>query len=225
MKKSLLIVLSLLVISSAIASIIYFSDASKDSASPEQEAQLSWDIISSGDVEILSWDIINSWNNQALSWALTAESNNPLIYTNTEFWFQLTLPKGWEDYKAFVYTSSKIPGWYIILTLPTSDNTANLDDPKDINSRPRNYEVDVKKVYWYAYMFAISLWSPKDYLPLYEQCKIQLNPWCVTDITTLWYNGKYYFVWNEAQEFPEDIRKKWGNYKYLEQITSTFKLI
>lgn len=229
MKKSLLKGLFIFAVGSAIASVIYFSDSSKDNNPPKRQEKLSWDIISSEVIEILSWDIINSWDNQALSWAITRDIDNPLLYTNTEFWFQVTLPKWWEEYKAFTYDIEGNP-WYgsglivkIIITLPTNEsNRPGVEDPNNTNSMKSWYTTwTIQYIKWYADMFGITIRSTQ----YYDNYKCEVNEPCLKEGELLWKNERftYQLIW--PHDFPTDIYKLWWNRKYFKQIIPTFKVL
>ncbi len=231
MKKNIIIIIWLIIIGIVVAIMTKFSTTPP---SPQQDLQLSGDVIFSGGNDITSWatDLlsgdsgeITSWTTQPTSWTPTnTQSNNPLVYTNTEFWFQLTLPKWWEDYKVFTYYNDTNNLASISITLPTKEqNRPWVFDPNDSNLLVSWYTWQYKYIRWYADMFGITIRSTQFYDNY--QCEDNTTWYCITDGELLWKNEEftYQLIW--PHDYPIDIYPIWWNRKYFQQIIPTFKFL
>ena len=233
MKKPLLIIIILLLVGIGVAVFIKFPKTHTTNTQP-QETTLSGEIISSWNNTSWATDFlsgvsgeITSWTIQSVTWTTNTQSNNPLVYTNTEFWFQLTLPKWWEDYKAFVYnlTSDNNLISMISITLPTTaTDWIGIPDPKktiSISSIPDFSSY----IMWYAPIVNILIQTSDSYKKDYETCTKDINTDCTTlkDIT-LWNNKDYYFTYTTRQELPNDIMNRIKLYNnWMEIIKSSFQ--
>lgn len=104
------------------------------------------------------------------------------VYTNNEFGFQITIPKGYEDYKAMVEKDPSSQGvTYVHFIFRTQD-------PEFKNSISENY-VTHEKYPGYADIFALGVWDMKSYKKIVQQCKTDPYPDCPYDI--IGKNDKY----------------------------------
>lgn len=218
MKKPLLVIIFLLIISIGVALFIRFPRRDNNDIQIE-ESQLSWNI-----------EVINSWNNQELTWdIITTGYKNPLVYTNKEFDFQLTLPEWWEDYRVFKYDMRKNPwySWFIAkieIALPTNESTRYwIQDPNDSNYLVWEYTGQYHYITWYANMIWVSIWDPQ----YYEKYRCENNNewWCIDSGELLWKNEKYNYQLIWPQDFPTDIYSIWWDRNYFKQIIPTFKVL
>lgn len=181
-------------------------------------------------VVIDTWIIVNTWSVDSGS-LVTGSQNNPLVYTNTEYGFQLTLPEGWEDYKVFSYDMSKNP-WSsglnnrIVLALPTKEKMRpGILDPNDSNWFIPEYTGQYKFIKWYADMIILNLWTPEWYNKEQQRCNIDPNPSCIGSTELLWNNQSYYFTYFGPQDLPVDISAKIKFASYYEDIKNSFKIL
>ncbi len=172
---------------------------------------------------INSWAIVDTWSSMS-SWTVDIwTQNNSLVYTNTEYGFQLTLPEGWEGYKVFVYNFSGADiNVKISITLPTNEsNRPWIPDPnKPILS---NYDNHVK---WYADMFIVWVWMPEEYKKEQQRCTPNPDPSCMPVLNLLWNNNNYYFTSIWLGDMPTDLyarRWDWATNKYTLPIFKSLK--
>lgn len=219
MKKSPLILITLLIIGIGTALIIKLPTNTTTYTPPTQDSPLSWDISSSWDTKL-----INSWDNQASSWSLMTGSENPLVYTNTEFWFQLTLPKWWEDYKAFIYhlTGDDIIS-NISITLPTTIRDWPWVPNPEITHSLLWVQDFSTYITWYANIINILVRNSDSYKQIIQNCKLGTEEECLTKNLTLW-NNNYYFTYTTRQELPTDITNRIKN-NWISYIKSSFKYL
>ena len=206
MKKPLLIIIFLLLVGIGVAVFVNFPKTHTTNTQP-QETELSWDT-----------EVMQSGDNQQLTWStITTGDENPLVYTNTEFWFQLTLPKWWEDYKAFVYRHKQDTTYpwtiaSISIALPTKLERYGPEDPNKATTDTIN------RIPWYAEMLTVWIWFKSDYKKEYERCFPYPNASCTTILNFLWSNTDYNFTSFWPQEMPKDLyEKRWdgGEPKYI----------
>ena len=220
MKKPLLIIIVLLLVGIGVAVFVNFPKTHTQ----QQETPLSGEIISSWNITSWATDFlsgvsgeITSWTIQLVTWTTNTQSNNPLVYTNTEFWFQLTLPKWWEDYKAFVYRHKQDTTYpwtiaSISIALPTKLERYGPEDPNKATTDTIN------RIPWYAEMLTVWIWFKSDYKKEYERCFPYPNASCTTILNFLWSNTDYNFTSFWPQEMPKDLyEKRWdgGEPKYI----------
>lgn len=137
------------------------------------------------------------------------------VYTNAQYGFQLTLPKGWENYKPIVNetTGSKNVVAYVYIDLPTSDKTWPGDtDPKT-----------GKSMMGYASMFAVTVWSTNGYNAELKRCKTESDPSCPGSNVMSAKSDKYVFAISGPQAMPDDLLKSIAD-GYIETIGQSFRL-
>lgn len=174
--------------------------------------------------------IIDSWS------LLTGIQEDSLVYTNTEYWFQLTLPEGWEDYKSIWYDMSENP-WFsgliirIVFALPTSDTTRyGIIDPNDKNWLIPSYTGQYQYIKWYADMMILNVWTYEWYQKAINIQDSMLSKENRLSIT--WGSGKQYvYTFDWPQDLPIDISEKkktrdsqWKG-DYFQEIKKTFKIL
>ncbi len=176
-------------------------------------------------VVIDTWTIVNIWSTDSGS-LITWTQNNSLVYTNTEYWFQLTLPEGWEDYRVFFYKwNEKFPRG-ISITLPTTMPWYKwVIDPSDNNNFSLSNTWSYTYITGYAVMLDISILDKNTYEIEYKRCKIDQEPWCINDSNTLWHNDKYYYTISWPQVLTTDLDKQWWDRTYFAKISNTFKIL
>ncbi len=171
----------------------------------------------SDDISLLTGETINSGD------SITG-TDNPLIYTNTEFWFQLTLPEWWEDYKAFVYSWINRFPKSIVITLPTTMSWyKGVINPNDANNFLPSNTGSYTYIKGYAVMLDMIMLDNNTYEVENKRCKENQEPWCLGDI--LWHNNLYYYIVVWPQELTTDLDKKWWDRTYFDKIYKTFKIL
>ncbi|AKH32977.1 hypothetical protein XF24_00650 [candidate division SR1 bacterium Aalborg_AAW-1] len=231
MKKPLLIIIILILVGIGVAVFIKFPKTHIQ----QQKTALSGEIISSSNNTSGSTDFlseasgkITSGTIQLVTGTTNPQSNNPLVYTNTEFGFQLILPKGWEEYTAFIYQpSEEVQSFYsgfiksIHITLPTQESGwPGIPNPelskRDSTSDYITGHVDV---------FGIIVRTPEGYRKEYQRCITNSDPSCSIDL--LGFNNKYYFSYFGPQDIATDLvdllTEHGGWLNYFQEIISTFK--
>ncbi len=183
-------------------------------------------------VVIDTWAIIDTWIID--SWSLvTWTQNNSLVYTNTEYGFQLTLPEGWEEYRVFTYTGTGVDSWISIsIALPTIDKTRyGVIDPSDKSSFIPWYTGQYKFIKWYADMLWISILTYEWYNTLINTPHVMYTKE-MREKSVIWRTEKFVYMLGEGpNDWPIDIYQKkkerdsqWrGN--YFQKIQSTFKIL
>ena len=211
MKRPLFVIVMLLIISIGLVFMMKFPQQKSDDVQ-HQENPLSWDS-----------EVMQSGDNQELTWnTITTGDENPLVYTNTEFWFQLTLPEWWEEYKPFVYhlTEDDIIA-NISITLPTTiKNWPWVPNPKITHSLLWMQDFSTY-ITWYANIINILVRSSDSYKQIVKNCKLGTEEECLTKNLTLW-NNSYYFTYTTRQELPTDVKNSIKN-NWISFIKSSFK--
>lgn len=229
MKKSLLIIIIFLLIGIGVAVFVNFPKTQTNIQT--QEIPLSGEIISSWNNTSWATDFlsgvsgeITSWTIQPVTWTTNPQNKNPLVYTNTEFWFQLTLPEGWEDYKAFVYSKTDILPASIVIALPTTTPWYKwIIDPKNSNNFSKSNTWSYTYIKNYANMLDMIIIDKKTYEEKYKTCKEFPEPWCLGDV--LWNNNEYYYIVIWPQELTLDLDEKWWDRSYFDKIYKNFKIL
>ena len=164
--------------------------------------------------KLLSGTVI-TWS---IGWTTTTGRNvlcslivkTPPVYTNTEYGFQLTLPKSWKKYKSVVYdaTGNIYNSGYVAkvnIVLPTHSQRPGIDDPSDRRRMMMGYTGNMKQIKWYADMLYIKTFT----YAWYEQA-INTEDAIRTKETwaesTLGKNNKYVFVCDWPNDRPDDVR-------------------
>lgn len=138
-----------------------------------------------------------------------AVSNYGIVYSNADFGFEITLPKGWEGYKAITTTfSANERGVYI--DLPTN----NKDWPGDTDPATG------KSMMGYASMFAISVWDVDAWNKHAVDCKKEMTPDCGGEVLAK--GNIYVYEFTNPQAMPEDLIDVWNDTK---SIKESFKMI
>lgn len=157
---------------------------------------------------------------------------NPLVYTNTEYGFELTLPKWWWNYIGLQYNMDDNP-WFsgmvakIDINLPTHSPRPWVEDPNDINtinSMKSWYTTwTIKYIKWYAQMISIVIRTHEGY----EKAKMNDPRLSTSDRGkyTRWKNSKYVYSVNMPNDMPDDLRKNHGFWSYYNNIKNGFKLL
>lgn len=168
--------------------------------------------------DIMSWGNTTTTGVDLISWNI-----NSLVYTNTEYWFQLTLPRWWEGYRVFIYTGSGIDSWVSIkFALPTLENNRYwILDPNDNNRLIAWYTGEYKHIKWYAELITINIWSHEWYEYAKKNNEMRNNE--VWKEYTWWENNKYIFSIARPQDLPIDIMSSRWKRDYFQQIKNTFK--
>lgn len=210
MKKSLIFMIILLFIGIGVALMTKFPQS--NNTIQNQESSLSRDT-----------EILQSGDNQ-LSGDISTGSENPLVYTNREFWFQLTLPEGWEDYKILIYSwTDKLPQ-SIVIALPTTMSWYKwVIDPNNINNFSPSNTWSYTYIKNYAVMLDMIILDKKTYEAEYKRCKEYQEPWCLGDV--LWNNNLYYYIAIWPQSLTTDLDEKWWDRSYFNKIYKSFKIL
>ena len=207
MKKPLLIIIILLLVGIGVAVFVKFPKTHTTNTKT-QETQLSWDT-----------EVMQSGDNQELTWnTITTGDENPLVYTNTEFWFQLTLPEWWEDYKAFVYLNNADNTASISIVLPTSEEN------RPWIPNPNSPSLD-NYIKWYAEMYVVWILPTEKYQQEYDRCFPDPDLSCIYIINLLWNNNKYYFTSIWMQDMPTDLYTKRGDGANTKYVLPIFKAL
>jgi hypothetical protein len=131
----------------------------------------------------------------------TAQSAQGVVYTNTQYGFQLTLPRGWENYRAVL---NRTPGssWSAIVSIemPTSDK-ASVGYPDSTG----------KSLKGYYSMIRVLVYSNKEYEAEVARCKTANDPNCnVTmpgNAITGEGNTNVFAIGNQQAEPSADLQK------------------
>ena len=123
----------------------------------------------------------------------TQQTQSDLVYTNNKYGFQLTLPGGWENYKAI---ENNMPGTIFFL-LPTKDKTW---------AAPDNSGKDSKS--GYADVFSIDISTIGDWTKTcVPKCDREENgPGCYICTDYVAKNSKYVFTFYPPQTLPNDLQ-------------------
>lgn len=162
--------------------------------------------------DIMSWGNTTTTGVEFILW-----NTNSLVYTNTEYWFQLTLPTWWEDYTGIIY--KKFEWWTgvvagIDIALPTDSQWPGVENPNN------NQEL----ITWYAGMIRIYVRTDIWYQSLLEQCMKNMTPvcWMINDVLL---KGKYVYTIIWPQDLPTDLYKKFDFWTYYNEIKNNFKIL
>jgi hypothetical protein len=125
-----------------------------------------------------------------------------LVYANNEYGFQITIPKGYPDWKAMVEKDYGGKGvTYIHMIFKTSDQLWSKTGEENF--------VTHEKFPGYASIFAFTAWEKSIYDKTVEECKKDPNPGCPS--TILGQNSKYVFDVSLGNGVPpkdlENLRK------------------
>jgi len=148
----------------------------------------------------------------------TAQAVDGIVYTNTQYGFQLTLPKGWENYKAVVNQAVGTNRLGIIsIDMPTSDKTfSGYPDSRG------------KSLDGYASMFLVLVYDAKGYDAEVARCKREQDPDCffADPKNTIRIGGsKYIYAINDMpQALPVDLQNI-GPAGAMDAIKKSFKNI
>lgn len=140
-----------------------------------------------------------------------------IVYTNSDFSFQITLPKGWENYKAIVSDKDKsVSGvTYVYIDLPTTNKAWAGDmDP-----------VTGKSLMGYASMFAINVWNIDSFNKHLASCAKESDPSCAGKDALLAKGKTYAYEIVGPQAMPEDLQPIVNNGSYIKAIKDSFKVI
>lgn len=143
------------------------------------------------------------------------QTNTKTIYTNTDFGFQMTIPKGYEDYKALI---EKDPGstgiTYIHFIFKTSD-------PQYKNFVTEN-PVTHEKYPGYADIFALGVWEMNAYNKIVQDCKSNPMPDCPYNI--IGQNNKYVVDFSVGNGMaPKDMNSLWDMLQKSKDIGKTLE--
>jgi hypothetical protein len=124
---------------------------------------------------------------------------NNLVYANNEYGFQITIPKGYADWKAMVEKDYGGKGvTYVHMIFKT--NEAGVSEENFVTH---------EKFPGYASIFAFTAWDKSVYDKTVEECKKDPNPGCPS--TILGQNSKYVFDVSLGNGVPpkdlENLRK------------------
>jgi len=125
--------------------------------------------------------------------ALPAEEK--IVYTNSEYGFELTLPKGWEKYK--VSAEKREDHAYFYFLLPTTDS-----------SWPGEHNLVTNEIFKnYASMFVIDVWKKSDWdtQKASADCSGIPNPGCPNDAQVIAKTAKYVFEGSGPQAMAKDL--------------------
>ncbi|MCX6763491.1 MAG: hypothetical protein NTZ97_02030 [Candidatus Moranbacteria bacterium] len=130
---------------------------------------------------------------------VTPAPNNPLTYTNTDFGFQITLPKGWENFKVDINNKEAITNGtvYIHFLVPTTDK-----------AYPYAILSNGSKLNGYVDVIAITAWNKSEWdkQKNSQECKTNPNPGCPFEGSKLGESAKYVFdITHGNGTFPDDI--------------------
>lgn len=139
---------------------------------------------------------------QPITTPTTAPQNNPLVYINTDYGFQITFPTGWENYKVDIDNKqvATTGAVYIHFLIPTTDKTY----PAAILS-------DGGKLNGYVDVIALTAWNKSEWDKEINstECKTNPNPSCPFEGSKLGANAKYVFDISHGNGvFPDDIMGK-----------------
>lgn len=171
--------------------------------------------------------LIPTGNTTTITGDIQTGQDSSLTYTNTEYGFQLTLPKDWEGYKVFIYTGSTIDSKISIsFTLPTTDKTRyGVINPNDKNQFISWYTGQYQYIKWYADMFMLNIWTYKWYQ---KTINTEDAIWTkdAREGATRGKSEKYFYTMNSwPQDLPVDISKKIKFGSYYGDIKNSFKIL
>ncbi len=123
-----------------------------------------------------------------------------VVYLNTQYGFQLTLPRGWESYKAVFSKQTGVNRLGIIsIDMPTSDKTF-LGYPDSTG----------KSLAGYSSMFLVQIYDTKGYNAEVARCKKENDPDCNVTLpgNAIQKEGNnYVFAISMPQALPADLQK------------------
>lgn len=130
---------------------------------------------------------------------------NENVYKNTEYGFQITIPQGYNDWKAMIEKDYGGPGVsYIYINFKTSDPNFKIG--------VENF-VTHEKFPEYANVFAFTAWTKNAYAKAEKECKNNPMPGCPEAI--IGENAKYIFDASLGNGVPpkdlEALRKELGS--------------
>jgi len=134
-----------------------------------------------------------------------------IVYTNSDFGFQITLPSGWEKYKAIVDK----PNNTVHIDLPTTDKTW----PGDADL------LTGKSLMGYASMFNIGIWSIDSFDKHLADCAKEPDPSCAGKDALLAKGKTYVYEIVGPQAMPEDLQAIVDGGSYIKAIKDNFKMI
>ena len=133
---------------------------------------------------------------------ITIPQNNPLVYANTDYGFQITFPTGWENYKVDIDNKqiATTGAAYIHFLIPTADKTYL---PAILSNGD--------KLSGYVDVIAITAWNKSEWDKEINstECKTNPNPGCPFEGSKLGANAKYVFDISHGNGvFPNEIMGK-----------------
>lgn len=140
-----------------------------------------------------------------------------IVYINTQYGFEIQLPKGWEQYITTTNdrTENSLALAYVYMHLPTNQK----DWPSDEDPKTG------KKLQGYASVFAITVWKKEIFNELMEICKSQeVSLYCPsTTIIIPTTSTRYAYTINQPHSIPSDVQEKMPPY-YIELIKQSFSI-
>ena len=150
----------------------------------------------------------------------TTTANPPaeekIVYTNSEYGFELTLPKGWEKYKVSVEKREGHAYFYFLL--PTTDPNWPGERNLVTNEVFKNY----------ASMFVIDVWKKSDWdtQNVSAECSAGLNPGCPNEDIVVAKSSNYVFEGSGPQAMAKDLTGIFNSMGSIAKfIKKGFKLI
>jgi hypothetical protein len=138
-----------------------------------------------------------------------SQSTRGIVYKNTQYGFQLTLPAGWENYKA--ETKSNV----VEISLPTNDPEYKVEADSGTGKK-------------YVPLVEVLFWTVDDWKKNMERCKIEADPSCYVENATTARSDKYVFIVDQSQVPPPadvNLIDSDGNVKdFLTPIKRSFLL-
>ena len=166
-------------------------------------------------------EISESWDVISLSWS--EDVDNPIIYINEEYGFQITLPKWREEYREFVYhikdTSNRASA-VISIALPTTSTWPGMDDPQGNNRF--NATKDYDFIPGYASVYDIVVYTHSGY---YDTMHTQDSLWNedILPSITIYSGDNYVYVRGWPQDMPLDLIPLLDNKQQFQDMTASLR--